>query len=71
MKEEIEKLKLMTMKPPIFAKEMVIGLKNDLMFGYQRSDGSYKQFPKEMKKQIKRQMNKIKNEIAINELPNL
>jgi hypothetical protein len=63
MKEEIQKLKLMTMKPPIFAEDTLVRLESRLMF-----DKNLKSFEREM---VERQVASLKHQIAVDLLPNL
>lgn len=59
---EIAKLKLMTMKPPVFAEEMLASLEAELMFGN----------PDEYQKEyLLRKINSLKVEIQVDLLPNV
>ena len=66
---DIQKLKLMTMKPPLFADEVVARLESDLLFArtaphwistIRKGDGAYEV--------TERMLQRIKNEIAIDNI---
>ena len=69
MKEDIKKLKLMTMKPPLFADKRVADLESDLMFARTAPYFISTIRPGDMAYQMTEMMlNRIKTEIAVDRL---